>query len=97
MSNAPNLPGLHPDALNPETDAIDASMELRLREEDGHTVGAFGKLSLRSNFQPIFSLAHQRVVGFEALLRAADSDGRAYGPLEVFDGLTNPADTVLLV
>jgi len=46
--------------------------------------GPLGDLTLSSNFQPILSLSHQRIVGFEALLRAADKDGHAKAPLEVF-------------
>lgn len=96
MNKASNVPGPRPDVLIPEVDASDEAADLVLREEDGRTVGVFGNLLLRSHFQPIFSLAHQRIVGFEALLRAADGDGRAYGPLEVFGGVTDQADTMLL-
>jgi EAL domain-containing protein (putative c-di-GMP-specific phosphodiesterase class I) len=41
-------------------------------------------LCLRSHFQPIYSLAHGRVVGHEALLRASDAQGRPVSPPEVF-------------
>jgi EAL domain-containing protein (putative c-di-GMP-specific phosphodiesterase class I) len=38
---------------------------------------------LSSHFQPIFSLAHRRPVGYEALIRGTDSDGRTYLALEL--------------
>ncbi len=38
---------------------------------------------LFSHFQPIFSLAHRRPVGFEGLIRAIDPAGRAVRPVEL--------------
>jgi len=38
---------------------------------------------LASHFQPIFSLAHRRPVGYEALIRGTDSSGMAYLSLEL--------------
>jgi EAL domain-containing protein (putative c-di-GMP-specific phosphodiesterase class I) len=73
-------------------DQIDAA----LRSGTDHTVAMFGALKLNSHFQPIFSLAHQRVIGFEALLRATDNDEHPRSPLEVFGTVRNRADTVLL-
>lgn len=43
-----------------------------------------GELSLTSAFQPVFSLAHLRAVGYEGLLRAHDRLDRAVSPLDVF-------------
>jgi EAL domain-containing protein (putative c-di-GMP-specific phosphodiesterase class I) len=42
------------------------------------------ELTLTSVFQPIFSLSHQRAVGYEALLRAHDPLDRPVSPLDVF-------------
>ena len=47
-------------------------------------VATFHDLSLRSVFQPIFSVAHRRAVGYEALLRASRKDGQAVSPPLVF-------------
>lgn len=41
-------------------------------------------ISLASHFQPIFSLAHRRVVGYEALLRGSTPDGTPVSPPELF-------------
>jgi EAL domain-containing protein (putative c-di-GMP-specific phosphodiesterase class I) len=38
---------------------------------------------LATHFQPIFSLAHRRSVGYEALIRGTDSNGRTYLPAEL--------------
>lgn len=43
-----------------------------------------GAHTLRSAFQPIFSLSHRRVVGHEALLRASNAAGLAVSPQTVF-------------
>src|SRR5258706_13448354 len=43
------------------------------------------ELNLSSHFQPIYSLAHRRPVGYEGLIRAVDSSsGRRVHPLELF-------------
>jgi EAL domain-containing protein (putative c-di-GMP-specific phosphodiesterase class I) len=39
---------------------------------------------LSSHFQPIFSLAHRRPVGYEGLIRATDPQGRPVRPHELF-------------
>jgi len=43
------------------------------------------EFNLSSHFQPIYSLAHRRPVGYEGLIRAVDSSsGRRVDPLELF-------------
>lgn len=44
----------------------------------------YDRLRPSSNFQPIFSLPHRRVIGYESLLRASDVEGRRRAPLELF-------------
>src|SRR3979490_1457062 len=47
--------------------------------------GERDELNLSSHFQPIYSLAHRRPVGYEGLIRAVDSSsGRHVPPLELF-------------
>lgn len=43
-------------------------------------------LRLSSHFQPIFSLPHSRVIGYESLLRAIDTQGERRAPLALFTG-----------
>jgi EAL domain-containing protein (putative c-di-GMP-specific phosphodiesterase class I) len=40
--------------------------------------------TLESAFQPVLSITHQRVVGYEALLRATDAAGQRIGPADLF-------------
>jgi len=51
-----------------------------------------GTVALRSAFQPIFSFAHRRVVGHEALLRAVDAHGRSISPAELFERCGSAAE-----
>jgi len=45
--------------------------------------GERSEFRLSSQFQAIFSLAHRRAVGYEGLIRATDSLGKAVGPPEL--------------
>ncbi len=67
-----------------------------LKENDGVVCGRFGSLSIASNFQPIFSLAHQRRVGFEGLMRARTADGQMRSPLDVLKSATDREDIIAL-
>jgi EAL domain-containing protein (putative c-di-GMP-specific phosphodiesterase class I) len=58
------------------------SIAASLIEDGGVVHGVFAGLRIASNFQAIFSLAHQRVVGFEGLMRAA-SETSFQSPLDV--------------
>ncbi len=48
------------------------------------TVGNFAGFEIRSHFQPIFSVAHSRTVGFEGLMRPTDANGNPVAPLDAF-------------
>lgn len=66
------------------------------RQEKGRIFGRFGNIRLNSGFQPIFSLAHRRAVGFEALLRPQAEDGSPLSPLVVFDMAQSEEDGIFL-
>ncbi|KVM79511.1 EAL domain-containing protein [Burkholderia ubonensis] len=53
-------------------------------------------VTLRSVFQPVLSITHKRVVGYEALLRAADANGETLSPGVLFDKAHGDADALLL-
>ena len=55
-----------------------------LHPEGRQTIGTLAGWTLRSHFQPIFSLAHGRAVGFEGLMRPTDASGAALAPLDTF-------------
>jgi EAL domain-containing protein (putative c-di-GMP-specific phosphodiesterase class I) len=53
-------------------------------------------LTLKTALQPIFSLSHKRVVGYEALIRAFDNDNASVLPLHLFDLAATDAENLLL-
>jgi EAL domain-containing protein (putative c-di-GMP-specific phosphodiesterase class I) len=55
-----------------------------LRRDDAGWHIVYQGLTLRSVFQPVVSITHKRIVGYEALLRATDQSGRAIRPDAVF-------------
>lgn len=50
----------------------------------GNAESEFKTLLLSSVFQPVFSLAHRRPIGYEALIRARNAQGNQVSPLDVF-------------
>ncbi|MBF0310850.1 MAG: EAL domain-containing protein, partial [Magnetococcales bacterium] len=55
-------------------------------------VDGMGEIRLRSALQPIFSPAHRKAVGFEALVRARRVDDSAVSPAELFHAGLNPSE-----
>lgn len=53
-------------------------------QDQPHHAASFDGLILTSAFQPIFSIAHRRPVGYEGLLRAYDVEGHQLTPGAVF-------------
>ena len=70
--------GLREDTVNPQNAAAEADAFLVDAED-----GSRHEYRLATHFQPIFSLAHRRPVGYEALIRGSDSSGRVYLPAEL--------------
>lgn len=54
-----------------------------VRDDAGWRI-AYQGITLRSAFQPVISITHKRIVGYEALLRATDATGQAIAPDELF-------------
>ncbi|MGM0594855.1 MAG: EAL domain-containing protein [Pseudomonadota bacterium] len=63
--------------------------------ETGFTRVAFHDVWLHSHFQPIYSLSHERVIGYEALIRG-DRDGVKVSPWEIFSSAEGFEQTVTL-
>lgn len=61
-----------------------------LKKGSRHVV-QWGGLTLHSAFQPVYSLAHKRIAGFEALVRPVGKDGRPMPPPDFFRGLSTDA------
>lgn len=64
--------------------------------EPGDSLLTLDQLTLKTAFQPVFSLTHGRLVGHEALLRACDANDRPVPPQELFAVVTDPAALVAL-
>lgn len=61
-----------------------ASLLSELRAQDGGSQALWRGHKLDSAFQPVLSITHQRVVGYEALLRVTGAAGESIAPDELF-------------
>jgi EAL domain-containing protein (putative c-di-GMP-specific phosphodiesterase class I) len=68
-----------PQWKSPQRSAL-GEIESVITSERGYAFGHFRGMRMGSNFQPIYSLAHSRIVGHEALLRASTAAGAAVPP-----------------
>lgn len=64
----------------PYDDKGTARAQVRSPRSDSLLTTRYRCLSLSSHFQPIFSIAHGRAVGYEGLIRAQHADGTAEPP-----------------
>jgi len=71
-------------------------IEAATQSLDAEVVGHYKDLRLVSHFQPIFSLAHKRPVGYEALLRARNQNGDSIPPLDVLGMVQHEEENVFL-
>lgn len=70
-----------PDKLTvPELDVLSPM----LNQEGDLWTADFRGLTLRTALQPIYSISHKRVVGYEALIRAYDPDNAPVHPVQLF-------------
>ena len=65
------------------SDPLDQILD-RLRRDELGWHAHYRHLTLRSAFQPVLSITHTRLIGYEALLRAFLPDGTPCPPAEVF-------------
>jgi EAL domain-containing protein (putative c-di-GMP-specific phosphodiesterase class I) len=75
--------------------SLDSLLE-RLTPTPGGWVATYRDTTLRSVFQPVLSITHKRVVGYEALLRVVDENGALKSPAALFDRTRAAADVLLL-
>lgn len=71
-------------------------LEIATYEQGRRTLADYLNYRLDSAFQPIFSLPHRRVVGYEALLRPFDREQNPVSPLDLFGKTRDIAATVYL-
>ncbi|GGY75522.1 EAL domain-containing protein [Marinobacter zhanjiangensis] len=67
-----------------------------LEQHADHWTGLFHGLVLRTALQPIFSISHKRIIGYEALIRAFDPDNASVPPFQLFDLPESEQENVLL-
>lgn len=72
------------DSLSIESFADFARISRRIQTDGRRAIGQFRGLRLQSAFQPIFSFAHPRPVGYEALARVRDPLGQPVSPAALF-------------
>lgn len=68
---------------------------LLCQEQTGWT-GRFHGLTLKTALQPIFSISHKRIIGYEALIRAFDPDNASVPPFQLFDLPACDQENILL-
>ncbi|NCC25809.1 MAG: EAL domain-containing protein [Deltaproteobacteria bacterium] len=83
-------------ALGPSLPLSLSDIEVFLASSQPLDLACCPARSLASAFQPIFSLAHKRIVGFEALIRPRDGDGRALPPPVLFNDRCTMAELTAL-
>ncbi|MGD9733473.1 MAG: EAL domain-containing protein [Desulfamplus sp.] len=66
------------------------------QKNGGLLTGRLYNLNLYTALQPIYSLAHKRVVGYEALLRAKDDNSNFINPATVFQMADSAVDEIHL-
>jgi len=71
-------------------------IETFLESNGRHSMARFNHVCLRSHYQPIYSLVHQRAVGFEALVRPSNINDEPMLPGDLFAMAQNLEDTVFL-
>ncbi len=75
--------------------SLDALLE-RLTPTPQGWLATYRTTTLRSVFQPVLSITHKRVVGYEALLRVVGDNGALASPTALFDKARGDADALLL-
>jgi EAL domain-containing protein (putative c-di-GMP-specific phosphodiesterase class I) len=84
-------------SLPHELAAPDVDLLSPMLTRDGDTwIADYQGLKLKTALQPIFSLSHKRVVGYEALIRAFDPDNASVLPLHLFELASSDAENLLL-
>jgi EAL domain-containing protein (putative c-di-GMP-specific phosphodiesterase class I) len=90
---APEIPPCEPAAT--ERCALKRLVDGAAIEQGQMTTARFGDYTLTSAFQPIYSLSHERVIAYEALVRGIQGN-ETISPWEIISSANNFEDTVRL-
>jgi EAL domain-containing protein (putative c-di-GMP-specific phosphodiesterase class I) len=63
---------------------------------NGEVLSKFENITLTSYFQPLYSIDHQKVIGYEALIRGKDNNGNNVTPEVIFDKPRDEMSSVYL-
>lgn len=77
---------------NPEIELLSPMLQ---KSGESWTANFCG-LTLRTALQPIYSISHKRIVGYEALVRALDPDNANVLPIHLFELPASDAENLLL-
>jgi EAL domain-containing protein (putative c-di-GMP-specific phosphodiesterase class I) len=84
-------------AVPPHRPAPPLDMLLSMMEKDGNSwFATYRGIEIRSAFQPVMSVPHSRVIGYEALMRSRTPKGDALPPPLVFSLARRHDEAVLL-
>ncbi|HQQ62587.1 MAG TPA: EAL domain-containing protein [Pseudomonadales bacterium] len=96
LGNKPQQPSLHLDFIESFLSSNGRSGLQQVDDVAKISVGQLRDVQLRSHYQPVYSFAHQRIVGFEALVRPGRAGGDAFSPEVLFGSASTLEDTVFL-
>lgn len=83
--------------LSPQLSGADLELlDPLLSQQDNRWTGRFHGLILKTALQPIFSISHKRIIGYEALIRAFDPDNASVPPFQLFGLPDSDQENVLL-
>ena len=86
--------GLHLHSSRAEVPLI--KFEKATCEVNEHLTGQYESFSLKTALQPIYSIDHQRCIGYEALIRAEDSNKQSISPLDLFNLPSTEEESIYL-
>ncbi|TVP57073.1 MAG: EAL domain-containing protein [Halomonadaceae bacterium] len=84
------------DPLTVPTDLDKVGSFLSSPTPTANWLASFQGLTLQTALQPIFSISHKRIVGYEALVRALDNDQSPVLPMHLFDLPHDQTENLLL-
>jgi len=85
MTTTVNLPSLTLAEIKQSTDQVDKGV-----------ISTFENITLTSHFQPIYSIDHQKIIGYEALIRGKNHNGNNVAPDVIFGTPSDEASSIFL-
>ena len=80
--------------IEPQLDLTDFE-KVTTKHQDNFNADYAG-LTLATALQPIFSIDHQRIIGYEALIRGKDKNAQPVSPIDLLDIPSNEQESIYL-